>query len=130
MYGEGKMACSARTLCCIAGLFVLAQVRETVAQAPTPMFDGTYSGPMTLIANNAKSRTGCDGDHSNMMMTIRSGTFLFNYDPPRNTVITGTVAADGSLNGFGKSYFGGAKLSGRIQGNAVIGQAGSGYCTF
>jgi len=108
------------------------------APATSPAsYDGNYVGEVKFVPGN--SETGnpangfalkCSPGSVGQSIEIRNGQFSFVFDRTGNTTVTGKVGGDGTLDGLGNSYYGGARVTGHIQNNELVGSAWSSFCKF
>jgi hypothetical protein len=93
------------------------------AQSP---YDGDYFATLVL-ARAADS--GCSQGATNRLMTVKNGQMSFAFNSDRNVTISGTVAVDGSVNGFA-AFADGTKMSGKIDGPVFVGTTENRFCSY
>jgi hypothetical protein len=107
------------------------------ASATSASYDGNYVGTVKgqSDSNNLTGGNGsriyenCNAANVPQNLEIRNGQFTFILNRAENIIVRGNVGIDGTLAGFAPSYYGGARLTGRIQNNELIATAQSASCT-
>ena len=107
-----------------------AQVASPVASPPAPSpFDGRYAGELTLTQV-------IDGDCTEppagalYPLTVSGGQVRFAYLPRFATILTGSVAPNGSFTASAPTKRGVVRMTGQIRGNAMRAQIVSPSCRY
>ncbi len=99
-----------------AGQEATAPARQAAGTSGTPSaFDGTWQGSGQLTATRPGN---CGEPVLNRSMQVRNGMAQLNYEIRTNTVFSGTVGADGSL----EMQSGNRVFRGRFAGDSFTGQ--------
>jgi hypothetical protein len=106
----------------------IAPAQVASPQAPSP-FDGQYAGELTLAQV-------IDGDCTPpplgalYPLTVSGGRVSFAYLPRFATMLTGSVAPNGSFTASARTRSGVVRITGQIRGNAVRAQIVSPSCRY
>jgi len=107
---------------------MLGSIAPAAAQGAAG-FDGEYSGTLTLVEVISGNCTPAPPG-AVYPLTISGGQVSFAYDPRFDTVLTGSVAPDGTFQASAPTSLGPIKMTGQIKGNQVNAQIVSPSCLY
>jgi hypothetical protein len=124
---SGLGLCVAATLG-VAMLGSIAAARSAAAQGASG-FDGDYTGTLTLVEVKSGNCTPSPPG-AVYPLTVSGGQVTFAYDPRFDTVLTGSVAPDGTFRASASTSLGAIEMAGQIKGNQVNAQIVSPSCLY
>jgi hypothetical protein len=91
-------------------------VVSLAANAQSGPYDGDYAGVGILTTDETTIRHGDScANTENFNVHIRNGQVSMSRQVTNETVsVSGSVAGDGSVSGYGPSHYGGVNLKGKI----------------
>lgn len=103
-------------------VFLTACTAGSTPSAPAvTKYDGTYGGDLAL-AQDPRFDSVCSPGRRDLTLTIRNGLVRFPYDPSADSIISGPVREDGTVNASGQVPLGVVTLSAKIGGSALTGK--------
>ena len=112
----------------VAMLGSIAGARSAAAQGASG-FDGDYTGTLTLVEVISGNCTPAPPG-AIYPLTVSGGQVSFAYDPRFATVLTGSVAPDGTFRASAPTSLGPIEMTGQIKGNQVNAQIVSPSCLY
>ena len=106
----------------------IAGARSAAAQGASG-FDGEYTGTLTLVEVISGNCTPAPSG-AVYPLSVSGGQVSFAYDPRFDTVLTGSVAPDGTFQASAPTSLGPIKMTGQIKGNQVTAQIVSPSCLY
>jgi hypothetical protein len=117
-------------LICSAAVIGLAFTGSELA-AQTNQFNGTYAGTQTLTESSSDlNYSQCLRGPFKRKLIVKDGAVSYTFNPTSEAAVTGTVSSAGDVVAGASEPGGGARLSGRIDGNNFTGEIWSLYCTY
>jgi hypothetical protein len=131
MRGVNLKAMKFRAAIAVGFSCVVQMIHQSEAHADASQFDGVYAGTQTLSDNSSVNNySKCLKGPFKRKLVVEHGTVRYVFNPTYQGTVTGTVDADGKVSGTAKEPAGGVNLSGKIDGDAFIGEIRSLYCTY
>ena len=114
----------------VAATVIVGAIASGPAKAQPANYDGTYAGTQALAGIGTANYSQCLPGPFKRRLVIKGGTVSYAYNPTYQGELTGTISAGGDVSATGSTPTDAVKLTGKIDGDAFVGEISGAFCTY